>query len=601
MVFYRKLSIRSQLLFIALLITAVLLFIIMMTYVQMSSIISNYNEQYTKDMSAQIKETVQANRDVIDRLMTNIAYNQDVQNFLIEQNNVQVYGYSKRMNSLLINTTTLKEGILDIVIHGENGRWYDLFGGERWTAPFTDKISPQDSIHYFGLQHFEGAYQVENSLLVGMKIKSFQSGDRFTSVIGTLFFVIDPKALIVASSSISKQYAMQSYLVDRDNKIFSSSNDPEEVGSVLNAMITSDAPSGKPRNVELNGTRYIVQTEDLPEINSAIISIMPEDELLRDISKVRKLELIICIIGAIMMFILFRLIISNILLPLKKLMAFINNIKRGDLDTLKNRVHLQGYAEITVMSNGLNNMLDEVDTLTRQLLETNAMLYEAELEKKKSELLFLRSQINPHFLYNTLEMVKGMAAVNGAHEIREIAKALGQIFRYSIKGGDTVSLKTEMGIVESYIQIQQIRFGDRFQVHYAIEEDTLMCQIPKMILQPLVENAVFHGLELKEDQGMLTVRSVMNERQELVITVEDNGLGIAPGRLRQVQNALNQYENTERDPEEPQISSIGLANVNNRIKLTYGHPYGLSIHSTYGEGTQIQLLMPTRGREHGQI
>ncbi|WP_422656908.1 sensor histidine kinase [Paenibacillus sp. EC2-1] len=600
MVFYRKLSIRSQLLFIALLITAVLLFIIMTTYVQMSSIISNNNEQHTTALSAQIKETVHANRDVIDRLMANIAYNQDVQNFLTEQNNLQVYGYSKRINSLLINMTTLKEGILDIVIHGENGRWYDLFGGKRWTAPFTDRLAPKDGIHYFGLQHFEGAYQVENSLLVGMKIKSFQSGDRFTSVIGTLFFVIDPKALIGSSGSITKQYAMQSYLVDRDNKIFSS-NDPNEVGSVLNAMITSDAPPGKSRNVELNGTQYIVQTEDLPEINSAIISIIPEDELLRDISKIRKLELIILIIGAVMMFILFKLVISNILYPLKKLMAFINNIKRGDLDTLKNRIHLQGYAEITVMSNGLNNMLDEVDTLTRQLLESNAMLFEAELEKKKSELSFLRSQINPHFLYNTLEMVKGMAAVKGAHEIREIAKALGQIFRYSIKGGDTVSLKTEMEVVESYIQIQQIRFGDRFQVHYEIAEDTWMCQIPKMIFQPLVENAVFHGLELKEDQGTLTVRSVLNERQELIITVKDNGLGIDPGRLRQIQHALNQYENKERDPEEPQISSIGLANVNNRIKLTYGHPYGLSIDSIYGEGTQIQLLMPTRGKEHGSI
>ncbi|MCQ6561334.1 sensor histidine kinase [Paenibacillus mendelii] len=594
MAFYRRLSIRSQLSFIAVSIAAVMLFIIMITYIQMSGIIGSNNDQYTKDMMAQIKQTVYSNKDVIDRLMTNIAYNNDVQNYLTEPDIVQIYEYSKRISSLFINMRTLKEGILDIVIHGEDGRWYDLYGGKKWTGPFASMISPKDAIHYFGLQNFGDAYQTENGILVGMKIKSFQSGDRFNSVIGTLFFVIDPTALIGESGSITNQLATESFLVDRDNKIISSSN-PEEVGSEMDVTIANETSPGKPRNMTVNGQTYVVQTEDLPEISSMIVSMIPVAELLRDIQKIRKLELAVFIFGAIIMFALFMLIINNVLLPLKKLMSFISNIKRGDLKKLKNRIHLQGYAEITVMSNELNSMLDEVDNLTHQLLETNAMLYEAELEKNKSELSFLRSQINPHFLYNTLEMIKGMAAVKGVNEIREIAKSLGQIFRYSIKGGDMVSLRTEMGIIESYMYIQQIRFGDRFRVRYEVSGEALDCQIPKMILQPIVENAVFHGLETKDEQGTLVIRSVVNEKMELVITVEDDGLGITPGRLEYIRNALTERRQDIRNRDDAQATSIGLANVNNRIKLTFGSAYGLEIDSTVGEGTQIQLVMPARG------
>lgn len=598
MAFYRRLSIRSQLSFIAIAIACVMLFIIMITYIQMSSIITNNNEQNTKDMISQIKQTVQSNKDTIDRLMMNVAYNHDVQNYLTEPNIVEMYAYSKRINSLLINMRSLKEGILDIVIYGENGRWYDLFGGKRWATTFAKSITPKDDIHYFGLQNFGDVYQMENCLLVGMKIKAFQSGDQFNSVLGTLFFIIDPKALIGESGSITKQFATQSFLVDRENKIIASS-DPGEVGGELNVLTVNGMEPGKQQKVDVDGFTYVMQAEDIPEINSSIVSMIPEEKLLQDISKIRKLELAIFIFGACIMFVLFMLILRNVLHPLKKLMSFISNVKRGSLDKLKSRIHLQGYAEITVLSNELNSMMDQVDSLTHQLLETNALLYESELEKKKSELAFLRSQINPHFLYNTLEMVKGMAAVKGAHDIREIAKSLGQIFRYSIKGGSMVLLRTEMGIVESYVQIQQIRFSNRFRVMYELSAESLECHIPKMILQPVVENAVFHGLEPKEEQGTLIVSSLVDENETLVITVKDDGLGMEPEQLAHIREVLAQDQPLGPEREDvPSTSGIGIVNVNNRIKLTYGSGYGLHIDSTPGQGTTIILTMPARRIPH---
>lgn len=153
-----------------------------------------------------------------------------------------------------------------------------------------------------------------------------------------------------------------------------------------------------------------------------------------------------------------------------------NEIKLGKPKSLQKRINLQGYAEIIVMANEFNEMLDEVDELTHRLLESNTRLYEAELVKKQSELAYLQSQINPHFLYNTLESIKGIAADEGVDKIYNMTKALALVFRYSIKGTDMVPLREELTIIKSFIFIQKIRFGNRFEVKYRFPEAILECK-----------------------------------------------------------------------------------------------------------------------------
>lgn len=583
-------------------IAVVMFSIIAVTYVQMAGIITRNNERYTNDIISQIRQTVHANKDVIDRLMSNIAFDADVQNFLTRPDVADIYGTSKKVNSLFLNMSNLKEGILDIVVYGEQSRWYDLYGGKKKIMPFVNAILARDTPYYFGMQNFGDTYQSENGYLIGMKIRSYQPGEQFNAVIGTLFFILDPKALIgQEGGEQAEAIATESFLIDRGNKIMSS-RDPQQVGLKLNAILAEGQTAGGARNVELNGRVYIVQTEDLPEINGMIVSMIPKAELMRDMVRIQRVEGMLLVAGAAIILLLVMLIINNLLVPLKKMMSFISTIKRGDLNKLKKRIQLRGYAEITVMSTEFNNMLDQVDGLTRQLLETNAMLYEAELTKKRSELLFLRSQINPHFLYNTLEMVKGMAAVAGAKDIREIARALGEIFRYSIKGGDIVPLREELDIVRSYMQIQQLRFGGRFEVRYELDEGAMTRQVPKMILQPLVENAVFHGLELKEEPGTLVIRAGLDENRWLTVDIEDDGIGMTAARLVQIQEGLGRSfaDRTPQAAEEEVGASIGLANVHHRIQLTYGPSGGLRIESAPGAGTTIRLTMPIGGDQDVQ-
>jgi two-component system, sensor histidine kinase YesM len=274
---------------------------------------------------------------------------------------------------------------------------------------------------------------------------------------------------------------------------------------------------------------------------------------------------------------------------LKKLIFFMTIIKRGDILKFKQRISLQGYMEISIMASELNSMLDEIDQLTQSLLESNTRLYSTELEKKKSELAFLRSQINPHFLYNTLEAITGMAVVEGQHKIKAMTRALSSIFRYSIKGAGVVSLDHEVKIIESYLQIQQIRFADRFRVHYDFTKAALAYIVPKMFLQPIVENAIYHGFEPSLKFGELWIKGFVDEQSKLIVTVVDNGLGIDADRLEELRSILSAPPSGLLEAKEQK--SIGLVNVNNRIKLMFGDECGIQIDSTLDSGTEVKLTI----------
>ncbi|WP_391570949.1 histidine kinase [Cohnella sp.] len=588
----RRLTIRSQISIIACLIALVVMAILSASYLQMAKMIGSNNEKLTSDLVLQMRQTVHSNKDVLERLMMNIAFNMDVQNFLIEPDKTESFMLSKRVDNLFINSRTLKEGILDIVIHGEDGRWIDIAGGRGLTKPYRGALTEGKFFHYYGLQNFGRHYELENVFLIGSKIKYSQPGELFNDTIGTLFFVVSPQALLGEISDLSAEMNTISFFVDWQRKVVSGNESLHTVDGLELLGVGRDGSIK--REVEWEGETYIAHSEYLPDMKSAIVSMIPKDAIMRDMNAIRIFFIVMFLIGGFVMMLLFRAITGNILHPLKKLINFMSTVKRGDLAKLKGRIDLDGYVEISLMATEFNNMLNKIDSLTRELLDTHAALYGAELEKKKAELAYLRSQIHPHFLYNTLEMIKGMAAVKGAQEIREAASSLGSIFRYSIKGESVVPFQTELGVVESYLQIQRLRFGSRLNVQMEIDENCLNCHVPKMILQPIVENAVYHGLEPKEERGVLRIESYLDERRDLIVVVEDDGIGMDAIRLERLQAALSEEDYRTRLGGEER-HSIGFANVNARIKMICGPDYGLQVASKEGGGTVVRVKLSTKG------
>ena len=220
--------------------------------------------------------------------------------------------------------------------------------------------------------------------------------------------------------------------------------------------------------------------------------------------------------------------------------------------------------------------------------------YSVRMVDKQAKLSALQSQINPHFLYNTLECIRSEALLYDCDSIARMAKALASFFRYSIsKKENIVTLQEEFNNIENYFLIQSYRFDDKFsfEIRTTPEDRTAYsCLIPKLSLQPIVENAIFHGLETKPDKGKVTIRVEMTETN-VIIVVSDDGVGIEREELERMRDALkNPKKETKTSGE--RNNGIALANVSQRIKLIFGDDYGLNLYSTKGIGTDVEIILP---------
>ncbi|SET22488.1 sensor histidine kinase [[Clostridium] polysaccharolyticum] len=255
----------------------------------------------------------------------------------------------------------------------------------------------------------------------------------------------------------------------------------------------------------------------------------------------------------------------------------------GNFDTV---LHLEGNDELSMLYEDLNVMIGDMQALMREVVAEQVQKEKLNSRQKEVEFKMLASQINPHFLYNTLETIRMKAIVNQQPEIAELAKMLAKIMRRNIQVGEKlVTLESELKLVEYYLKIQYYRFGDRIQSSILVdsEVDTESTRIMPLIIQPLVENAFVHGLEAVDSEGKLTIHVSCNT--DIFICVEDNGCGISDKKLEEIMESLNDLETLDR-------THIGVCNVNQRIKLQYGEDYGLTIETEEGNGTRVTLKIP---------
>lgn len=273
------------------------------------------------------------------------------------------------------------------------------------------------------------------------------------------------------------------------------------------------------------------------------------------------------------------LISASIYLPIKKLQDLTTTITKNDLQAL---VSSENIDEITELGLSFNIMIGKI----RELLDAKVREQE---NLKKAELKSLQAQINPHFLYNTLDTIVWMAEANKRKQVIEIVHALSSFFRIALsKGMDWIPIRQEVEHVRSYLQIQKIRYRDILDYKIEVDERILDGTILKLTLQPLAENALYHGIKNKRNGGTITVRAKQESPGTAILEVEDDGVGLTPYKLNQVRSALNGGldESASKD------GGFGLENVNKRIKLYYGSEYGISVDSQYGTGTKVTMKIP---------
>lgn len=264
--------------------------------------------------------------------------------------------------------------------------------------------------------------------------------------------------------------------------------------------------------------------------------------------------------------------------PIRRLTQVTDQVAKGDLTV---RSDVTGGVEARVLSDSLNTMIDKINELLEQVKKEQVRLRKAEFE-------LLQSQINPHFLYNTLDAIVWLAEAGEQKKVVSMVGSLSDFFRISLnQGQDILDVRDELQHVRSYLEIQQMRYQDILQYEICVPEELNHCRIPKITLQPLVENALYHGIKNKRGKGMIRVDGE-RDGADCILRITDNGRGMTAERLEQVREGIRNRNVRETD-------IYGLYNVNERIRLNFGEDYGITITSVYGEGTCVTVRLPGEG------
>ncbi len=290
--------------------------------------------------------------------------------------------------------------------------------------------------------------------------------------------------------------------------------------------------------------------------------------------------LLLCIFFALVVSVLMSRSLTE---PISELRGQMKKVEAGSFDIA---VSVKSRDEIGELSQSFNNMLLRINELIKSV-------YQTEIYRKEATISALQAQINPHFLYNTLQIIDIMAEEKGADEICYACQALSKIFRYSIsKGKDLVSVREEIEHVRNYVYIQKLRLGDKLlEVEYNIPEEVMDLEILKLVIQPLVENSVVHGIEATSKKSLIRISAAV-DIGDLIITIEDTGVGMDEEELRKVQQSL--YDTSHENSVKSSTGGIALQNVHSRIKLYYSEKYGMSIHSKKNRGTKVTLVFPVK-------
>lgn len=325
----------------------------------------------------------------------------------------------------------------------------------------------------------------------------------------------------------------------------------------------------------VDGKKIVLVSNTSQYTGWTVVGVIPYSEVIQRGQNIKNVFILLSIVCIIMVLAASALISRGVTKPIKNLQKAMSEFEKGNTEV---QVHIHSYNEVGELSLSFNRLIEKVNNLIMSIRSI-------EIKKREAELDVLRSQINPHFLYNTLDSIRMMALIEDKEQIASAVKALADLFRYSIKQRkDIVEIKFEVMHVKNYIHLQKIRYGKRFDVIYDIDEDTFVNKTLKFTLQPIVENAIIHGLEKKRGKGLLTIR-VKRHENHILFAVEDNGIGMGDEKLGSLMADLKEYGGEDN-------GSLGLKNINERLNLYFGPDCGLVFESKLGEGTKVQFKVP---------
>ena len=405
----------------------------------------------------------------------------------------------------------------------------------------------------------------------------------------TIFITADYIQKIMGKANRSGQPNF--FVVDQTNTIVASNYGDRDKDAAGTEFVLKKAGSKeKGSNIrQFHGKSYYWKEVSLENMGWRVVNLTSTKYISDDLLILRRFRFVLLGIMLLSMTLVNSVMIRQVTRPINTIIAFIKDSRGGYKGR---RIQVIKHREMGELAGYINNMLDVTDEMNERIVESQASLYEMKLAKKQSDLYALQSQINPHFLYNTLECIRSIAIVYGIQEIVSITVSMADILKYSIKASDVVKVSDEVKCIQEYINIMNIRYQGKFRTSVEIDDRILSSQLPKMTLQPIVENAIYHGLEPKLGNGELKIKGVPgNDKNRKCIRFEitDNGVGMDPVLLDHVNAALKEHKKDQEGEAGTSRKSIGLSNIERKVRILSNNKYGLHIESEAGKGTRVTV------------
>lgn len=545
--------------------------ILMLATVTTNQIIFTRTDKLIESTSKEINKQVIMNYE--NYLSNVIDISNSLQGYIVEYTEK---GNLEELNRLFVATTNIEKNIRSVALLSEYGQVVSSSISNGINPRIADIDWFKQAMQMVDIHHFSGLH-TENIVLNGTDevvtiSKSVQYIKNNETVNGVLMIDINTSNFKTLAAQTNLGEAGHIIITDQTNGLIYSSN-PECTSRVCDSAIIAQSIVLGGKLVNLNDLNMYVNVNTIKDTRWKIATFINVNEIVTMKTEIL-IQMIFIFLGTLIAVAITSYIFSRrITNPMNKLKKHITLIEQGDFDT---RVHVEGQKEVLLLADAFNNMSDKVKELMIKVLDEQN-------EKRKTHFIALQNQINPHFLYNTLDSIVALSENNRNKDVELAIIALSKFFRMSISSEmNLVELKDEIEHIRNYLVIQQIRYRNAFKFDFDIDEEILHHKVIKLSLQPLVENAILHGIQPDEEFTTILIKAYYKDGFTY-IEVFNEGYGISQERIKEIHEMIQS---------DKQSSSLGLKNVYQRLKLYYGDEADLSIESELDEYTKVIMKMP---------
>ncbi|MFD1267520.1 sensor histidine kinase [Paenibacillus motobuensis] len=569
----------------------VILLTVGFSYLVLNQISASSAQKKINEASLQTVTSIRTNVDLMienvnnyskmifsDRNLQNLLRQGDVYANLQAQSKVSAYLYNLMQAVPIIDSVHIydNEGHRFTVATQELPTYMEV---DIKDAPWYDQVVNNKGRYILRLDNRRWPVETADGNIVSF-IRLIRDIDN-TAPLGVLVIDIKDDALVQAYSKLLNGNSLQIAILDENNQTIVADSTDEQGGVVLHELLDTNKTMLEEQfrrsdsgylTMHFGSRTYTVTYLSGGANNWKFVSISPHNSMESRNQSLVLLALLLLIINGIIFFVSSFVISRSIIKPIQKLLRAMNKAPSGNFMKVNAE---QNSFELEQLYNGYNQMIEQIDQLLKRVIEEQKTI-------RKAELNALQSQIKPHFLYNTLDSITSLALSGDNEQVCDLIEALGSYYRLSVsKGQDVITVGEEIEMVRNYLKIQSVRYQDVFEAQFEVEEDCSQTPIPKLVLQPLVENSLYHGIRPKGTKGVIRI-SIKNVDGSTKISISDDGIGMSREEIEQILF-------TER---QGQIKSFGLWGTMERLRIFYDDRDVFHIESEPGTGTNITLILP---------